>query len=162
MQKGALAKGKNPMVVRPGKHSLDGQTLRNAAESWQKNRETSLDPAHAKRVWSRLERDVLPSLGDMLLQDITPPDVLRVIRKIEDRGALDISRLAKQSISQIFQFSIASGICTSFPTAHLHGALKPRPRVKHMAKLPLSELPEPVSKINGYFKGGHASGRVCT
>ncbi|MEO0461486.1 MAG: integrase arm-type DNA-binding domain-containing protein [Pseudomonadota bacterium] len=158
--KGTLAKGKDPMIAKFGNHSLDGQTLRNAAESWHRNRETSLNPAHARRVWSRLERDVLPSLGDMLLDNITPPDILKVIRKIEDRGALDISRRAKQSISQIFQFSIASGICTSDPTAHLRGALKPRPRVKHMAKLPLTELPELVSKIDGYFEDGQRRSEI--
>lgn len=158
--KGALAKGRDPMIAKLEKHSLDGQTLRNAAESWHRNREISLDPAHAKRVWSRLERDVFPLLGDMLLQDITPPDVLKVIRRIEDRGALDISRRAKQSIGQIFQFSIASGVCTIDPTAHLRGALKPRPRVKHMPKLPLAELPELVSKIDGYFEDGQRRSEI--
>ena len=95
--KGTLAKGRDPMVVKPRKDSGDGETLKSAAKLWHRNRESSLDPAHAKRVWSRLERDVFPSLGDMPLQDISPPDVLRVIRKIEERGALDISRRAKQS-----------------------------------------------------------------
>ena len=138
------------MVVKPRKDSGDGEKLKSAAKFWHRNRESSLDPAHAKRVWSRLERDVFPSLGDMPLQDISPPDVLRVIRKIEERGALDISRRAKQSIGQIFQFGIASGLCENDPTAHLRGALKPRPRVKHMAKLPLAQLPELVKKIDRY------------
>ncbi len=158
--KGALAKGEDPMIVRPGKGSRDGETLRSAATLWHRNRECSLDPAHAKRVWARLERDVFPSLGHMMLEDISPPDVLRVIRKIEDRGALDISRRAKQSIGQIYQFAIASGICSSDPTAHLRGALKPRPRVKHMAKLPLAQLPELVSKIILYSEEGQRRSEI--
>ncbi|MGB7419831.1 MAG: integrase core domain-containing protein [Erythrobacter sp.] len=158
--KGELAKGEDPMVVRPGRDSRDGETLRSAATLWHRNHESSLDPAHAKRVWSRLERDVFPSLGDMLLQDVSPPDVLKVIRKIEDRGAPDISRRAKQSIGQIYQFAIASGICSSDPTAHLRGALKPRPRVKHMANLPLAQLPELVSKIDHYSEEGQRRSEI--
>jgi integrase len=158
--KGTLAKGEDPMFVRLGQDARDGETLKSAATLWHRNRECSLDPAHAKRVWSRLERDVFPTLGHMMLEDISPPVVLSVIRKIEDRGALDISRRAKQSIGQIYQFAIASGMCSSDPTAHLRGALKPRPRVKHMAKLPLAQLPELVSRIYHYSEEGQRRSEI--
>ena len=45
------------------------------------------------------------------------PDVLAMVRKIEARGALDISRRAKQGVSQIFQFAIACGLASADPTA---------------------------------------------
>ena len=35
------------------------------AQQWHANRRQSLDEAHAQRVWSRLERNVLPVLGDL-------------------------------------------------------------------------------------------------
>ena len=148
--KGALAEGKDPMVHKPGRDYSAEKTFRVVATNWHNNRLDSIKPAHAKRVWSRLERDVLPALGDLLLTEITPPIVLSVIKKIEERGALDISRRAKQCIGQVFQFAIASGLCELDPTANLGGALKPKPRVKHMAKVLTSELPELLRKIEGY------------
>jgi integrase len=154
LAKATLVEGRDPMVHKPGRDFEDEKTFRAVAAMWHQNRECSLDPAHAKRVWSRLERDVLPQLGDLMMHEITPPEVLKVIRKIEERGALDISRRAKQGIGQVFQFAIASGMCDTDPTAHLRGALKPRPRVQHMSKLPLSELPELQIKIDRYQEEG--------
>lgn len=148
--KRSLAEGKDPMIHKAGRDFCEDVTFKSIATLWHKNRASSLDPAHAQRVWSRLERDVFPKLGDLMMQEITPPIVLQVIRKIEERGALDISRRAKQGIGQIFQFAIASGFCANDPTAHLRGALKPRPRVQHMSKLPIAELPELLQKIDGY------------
>lgn len=88
------------------------------------------------------------------MHEITPPDVLEMIRKIEARGALDISRRAKQGVGQIFQFAIACGLVSSDPTTHLRGALKPRPRVKHMSRLPLTELPQFLLKLKKYEEEG--------
>lgn len=92
--------------------------------------------AAAERVWSRLEQDAFPAIGDQFICEISAPDALDMIRKIEARGALDISRRAKQGVGQVFQFPIACGLASNDPTVNLRGALKPRPRVKHMSHLP--------------------------
>lgn len=160
LAKATLAQGKDPMVHKPGRDFEEERTFRSVASMWHRNREGSLDPAHAIRVWSRLERDVLPFLGEMMMHEITPPEVLKVIRKIEERGALDISRRAKQGIGQVFQFAIASGMCETDPTAHLRGALKPRPRVRHMSKLPLAELPDLLTKIDRYEEEGERRSEI--
>ena len=154
LAKAMLVEGKDPMENRCEMKPEEGETFLVVAKRWQKNRESALDPAHAKRVWSRLERDVLPALGGKLMHEITPPDVLAVVRKIEARGALDISRRAKQGVGQIFQFAIASGLASTDPTAHLRGALKPRPRVKHMSRIPLNELPGFLDKLRAYKEEG--------
>ncbi|WP_234003131.1 integrase arm-type DNA-binding domain-containing protein [Erythrobacter sp. SAORIC-644] len=160
LAKATLAQGKDPMVHKPGRDFEEERTFRSVASMWHRNREDSLDPAHATRVWSRLERDVLPVLGEMMMHEITPPEVLKVIRKIEERGALDISRRAKQGIGQVFQFAIASGICETDPTAHLRGVLKSRPRVRHMSKLPLAELPDLLTKIDQYEEEGERRSEI--
>src|SRR5690606_2737365 len=46
------------------------------------------------------------------------------------------------------------GLASADPTAHLRGALKPRPRVKHMSRLPLGELPAFLEKLRTYDKQG--------
>lgn len=150
LAKAMLVEGRDPMENRSEMRPEEGETFLVVAKRWHKNRESALDPAHAKRVWSRLERDVFPALGGKLIHEITPPDVLAMVRKIEARGALDISRRAKQGVGQIFQFAIASGLASTDPTAHLRGALKPRPRVKHMSRISLSELPIFLDKLRAY------------
>lgn len=152
--KALLAEGKDPMKAKGEVISENGDTFYMVAKRWHENRQSALNPAHAERVWSRMERDVFPSLGQRLIHEITAPEVLEMIRKIEIRGALDISRRAKQGVGQVFQFAIACGLASSDPTAHLSGALKPRPRVKHMSRLPLDEVPAFLEKLRAYQEEG--------
>jgi integrase len=152
--KALLAEGKDPMKAKGEVISENGDTFYMVAKRWHENRQSALNPAHAERVWSRMERDVFPEIGQKLVHEITAPDVLEMIRKIEGRGALDISRRAKQGVGQVFQFAIACGLASSDPTAHLRGALKPRPRVKHMSRLPLVELPAFLEKLRAYQEEG--------
>ncbi|QTH23076.1 integrase arm-type DNA-binding domain-containing protein [Rhizorhabdus wittichii] len=152
--KALLAEGKDPMKAKGEVISENGDTFYMVAKRWHENRQSALNPAHAERVWSRMERDVFPSLGQKLIHEITAPEVLDMIRRIETRGALDISRRAKQGVGQVFQFAIACGLASSDPTAHLSGALKPRPRVKHMSRLPLVEIPAFLEKLRAYQEEG--------
>lgn len=120
------------------------------ARAWHANRREELDEAHAARVMSRMERDVFPALGRRDIKSITAPEVLEVVRVVEARGALDISRRVKQGIGQVFRFAIASGWATNDPTISLNDALKPKPKVRHMPKVPLAELPGLVEAIHNY------------
>lgn len=152
--KALLAEGKDPMKAKGEVISENGDTFYMVAKRWHENRQSALNAAHAERVWSRMERDVFPSLGQRPIHEINAPEVLEMIRKIEIRGALDISRRAKQGVGQVFQFAIACGLASSDPTAHLSGALKPRPRVKHMRRLPLDEVPAFLEKLRAYQEEG--------
>lgn len=111
--KAVLAEGKDPMLAKGQVTSEGGDTFFAVANRWHENRKTSLDPAHADRVWSRMERDVFPYIGQRPIQEITAPEVLEMIRRIESRGALDISRRAKQGVGQVFQFAIACALASS-------------------------------------------------
>ena len=93
--KAVLAEGRDPMLAKGQVMSEGGDTFFAVATRWHENRKSSLDPAHADRVWSRMERDVFPHIGQRPIHQITAPEVLEMIRPIEARGALDISRRAK-------------------------------------------------------------------
>lgn len=54
--KGALAEGKHPMVHKLGRDYSAEKTFRVVATNWHSIRLDSIKRAHAKRVWSRLER----------------------------------------------------------------------------------------------------------
>ncbi|WP_332820365.1 phage integrase central domain-containing protein [Sphingopyxis sp.] len=120
------------------------------ARAWHANRVEGLDPAHAQRIISRMERDVFPAIGARPIVEIEPPEILEMIRLVEARGALDISRRLKQGVSQVFRFAIASGWAKTDPTLSLNDALKPKPPVKHMARVPLTEFPALVRAILAY------------
>lgn len=151
--KALLADGVDPGEARGRKEATRSPQLRTfeaIARAWHMNREEGLDAAHAKRVLNRMERDVFPAIGDRPIKEISAPEILEVIRAVEARGALDISRRLKQGVGQVFRFAIASGWAEQDPTVHLSGALKPKPRVRHMARVPLKDFPELVQAIANY------------
>lgn len=150
--KAKLADGIDPRVKAETQsaRSPDAQTFEAVARAWHVNREAGLDPAHAQRVLARMERDAFPAIGGLAITAIKAPEILAMIRVVEARGALDISRRLKQGVSQVFRFAIANGWAESDPTIHLLGALKPKLRVNHMARVPLTELPDLVRAIAGY------------
>lgn len=145
-----IAEGRDPGVVQAEEQQAAERTFEMVARDWHANRAGGLNAAHAQRVISRMERDVFPAIGHRPLTEITVPEILDMIRKIEARGALDISRRANQCVSQVYRFAIANGWARENPTVHLLGALKPRPRVKHMARVPLQEVPDLVRAIASY------------
>jgi hypothetical protein len=105
-------------------------TFEDAARAWHANRLASLDPGHASRLLTRIERDAFWALGATNLRAVTSAHVLAMLRRVEARGALDVSRRLKQHVSQIYRFAIPQGWADTNPAEHLDGLLKPKPRVR--------------------------------
>lgn len=143
-----LAAGQDPGTS--GGETRKAETFEQVARRWHANESAGWVPAHAARVLSRMERDVFPEIGARTLDAIEPPDVLDLLRKVEARGALDISKRLRQSIGSVFRFAIAEGKARHNPAADVGQALKPRPKVKHFAALRASELPDLLARINAY------------
>lgn len=80
---------------------------------------------YARDAWQRLEREVLPTLGDKPPKKITPPMILAILRRIEARGTLVAARKVKSHISQAMRYGIACGLAASDPTRDLSYALTP-------------------------------------
>lgn len=142
-----LAAGQDPGERGPARKV---ETFEQVARRWHANESAGWVPSHAARVLSRMERDVFPVIGARTLDAIEPPDVLDLLRQVEARGALDISKRLRQSIGSVFRFAIAEGKARHNPAADVGQALKPRPKVRHFAALRASELPDLLARINAY------------
>lgn len=82
--------------------------------------------SHARTVRSRLDRLILPYLGNKNPREITAPEVLAVLRRIEDRGHVESAHRVAQIIGQVFRFGIATGRADRDVAADLRGAIMPR------------------------------------
>lgn len=80
---------------------------------------------HRQRVIRRFERDIFPWIGGRPIAEVSAPELLAVIRRIEDRGALDTAHRALGYCSQAFRYGIATGRCQRDPSGDLRGALQP-------------------------------------
>lgn len=77
----------------------------------------SVTGKYAAAILGRLELHAFPSLGRLPIRSITPPVVLEMIRKIEKRGAHDVAHRVRNHVSEVFVWSIASGLAETDPAA---------------------------------------------
>ena len=141
-----LRNGINPSAAKREARAARIVSARNsfaavAAEWIEKNRNQWI-PSHVVRVESSLKRDILPSLGDRPIAEITAAEILAVLKRVEKRDALDQAKRVLQRITSIFALGVATLRCPSNPARELRGAMKKQPRVKHRASLPLDKLPD--------------------
>ncbi len=72
-----------------------------------------------------MEKDIFPWLGGRPVAEITAPEVLTALRRIEGRGTLDTAHRAGGNCSQVFRYAIATGRAERDPVPDLRGALPP-------------------------------------
>jgi integrase len=102
---------------------------------------------HRANAISRLEANIFPALGNRPIGQIEPPELLAVLRKIEARGAHEMSGRVRALCSQVFRYGVSCGVCARDPAADLRGALTPA-RGGNMPTIPLKELPELIQAID--------------
>ncbi len=80
--------------------------------------------SHRVRTWRSLEMYLFPRLAKRPINDITPVELLDVLRKVERTGKIETAHRAKQAASQVFRYAIVTGRCERDPASDLKGALQ--------------------------------------
>ncbi len=146
-----LDKGIDPSQNRISEKELENRAYYNSferiAREWHTLRKDQWSESHRKNVKRRLEKDVLPYIGKKPISQISVPEILSVLRKIENRNALDLLKKTRNICSQVFQYGIQTGRCEMNPVIHLRGAFKAKPE-SHYPAIEVRELPELIKAIN--------------
>ena len=104
------------------------------AREWYAKKAPGWAESHSSKILRRLERDVFPWIGGKPIAELTAPDVLAVVRRIESRGVGETAHRALQNCGQVFRYAVATGRAVRDPTADLKGALPPT-RPQHFAAI---------------------------
>jgi integrase len=112
------------------------------AVNWQKN--------HADKIINRLKADVFPWIGNRPINEVTPPELLTVLRRIESRGALETAHRVLANCGQIFRYAVATGRAERNQAADLRGALPPVMGTHFASITEPNQIGELLRKINGY------------
>ncbi len=120
------------------------------AREWFTKHSVNWSADHSTQVIRRLENDVFPVIGNKPVKDIQPPELLSMIRLIEDRGALETAHRTLGNCGQIFRYAIAIGSIKIDPSANLRGALI-SPKGTHFAAVTEpKQITEILRMIEGY------------
>lgn len=81
--------------------------------------------SHAGKVIARLENDLFPWIGSRPIAELSPPEILACVRRVEQRGAIDTAHRALQNLGQVLRYGVATGRCQRDVSVDLRGALPP-------------------------------------
>lgn len=151
------AEGINPVQVRKVQKlqatTSDMDTFEATAREWYALKLDSWSGHYAIREKRNLEKDLFPFFAARRMADIQPVELLEALRRVEQRGALDVAHRVLTTAGQVWRYAVATGRTPRDITADIRGALKPH-HGKHFAAItdPL-KLGELIRAIRGYQGG---------
>lgn len=153
-----LANGIDPGLAKQAKKQSHKSAAENCfekiAREWFAKFSPQWTPKHANRIMRQFEKEIFPWLGNNAISEITPPQILSVLRRIENRGAIETAHRAQQTCSQVFRYAVVTGRVERDTSADLRGALPPA-RKKHHASLTdtkaVGDLLRAINDYQGHF-----------
>ena len=134
LAKDQLEQGIDPSQAKKAKKveqaKAQANNLEVIAREWHSQQAQKWSASYTTQVLRAMERDLFPYVGTLPLDQITPPQLLAVFRRVESRGAVESAHRLKQTAGQIFRYAVATGRADRDLTPDLKGAL-PTPKKHH-------------------------------
>lgn len=149
-----LADGVDPSDNRKAAKSAKVERAANSfevvAREWFAKYSTTWNENHGNRIIRRLERDIFPWIGGRPIAEVTAPELLATVQRIEKRGALETAHRAMQNCGQVFRYAIATSRAERDPSHDLRGALPPVKGTHFAAVTEPKKVAEVLRTIDGY------------
>jgi len=145
-----ISNGVDPAVEKLTKTIAQGNTFESIAREWLTMQEKKLATITLKKAKWMLETFAFPQIGSRPITQITAPEILAMLRKVEAIGINETARRTKQRVSQIYRYAIATGRAERDLTVDLRGALAPVVSKNHAAITEPTRVGELLRAIDGY------------
>ena len=132
-----VSKGIDPSAQRKSeKDSKSGaDCFETIAHEWWNHKKDAWTEGHAQRTLTRLINDVFPYLGSISINTINAADMLKTIRRIESRGAIETAHRTNQTCESVFAYAIGTSRCDNNPSTAIRSVLKEAPPPQNFARL---------------------------
>ncbi|MCB1609766.1 MAG: integrase arm-type DNA-binding domain-containing protein [Xanthomonadales bacterium] len=121
-----------------------------AAEAWYEFRSKAWARSTANQVREYLDKDLLPALGKRPLSAISTKELANLTRQLEQRGAPDVAKKARQWLASIFSYARANGWVETDPVRDLRALVLPASSGTNYPHLTLDELPLLLRKLDAF------------
>ena len=91
-----------------------GDSFEAIAREWHAKFSPGWVASHGDRILRRFENDLFPWLGQRPVADISAPELLSVLRRVESRGAVETAHRAMQNCGQVLRYAIATAVASPF------------------------------------------------
>lgn len=144
-----LANGTDPATVRAVAKVTVTETFKALSEEWLERQKPSLATTTFKKAeW--LLGLAYPSIGNTLIRQLKPLDVLACLRTIEIDGRHETAHRVKARIGQVCRYAVATGRADSDPTPSLRGSLNPVVSTPRAAITEPRQIGQLLRAIDGY------------
>lgn len=134
-----LAKGVD--ISRAKKEDAVKDLFIDVFNEWFEYKKETWSDRYRRELKSMFTSDILPILGDYKMDDIAPTILLRVIRRFEERGAMERASKARRRCGEVFRYAIITGRAKYNPAPDLADAEKGY-RKKHFPFLTKEQIPD--------------------
>ena len=142
-----LAKKVDPSEVRK---TSQAETFEPLAMEWLKKKKQVWSATHTETTLARMTNNLFPWIGTRPVKEITAPELLAVLRRIETRGAIETAHRCKSIAGQVFRYAISTGRAERDVAADLTGALQEVIPQHHSAITDPKELAQLLRDIDQY------------
>jgi len=105
-----------------------GDTLAATASDWLERGKPSWSDTHYVRESRNINKDLIPYLGKRAIASIKPIELLAVIQKVEERGALDVAHRVLITAHGVWCHAVSTGRAERDITPDIKKALRPHIR----------------------------------
>ena len=142
--------GENRKAVKATKVERAANSFEVVAREWYAKHAPNWVEHHGDRIIRRLERDIFPWIGGRPIADVTAPELLATVQRIEKRGALETAHRALGNCGQVFRYAVATGRAMRDPSGDLRGALPPAKGDHFAATTEPKQVAELLRTLDGY------------
>lgn len=155
-----LARGVNPSSHKRELKQANLATTHHSFEAialeWFARSRGSWSDSHCHRTESYLKRDVFPWIGKTHIKQVTPSDVIKIVQRVEARGAGDAARRVRQYILQVYKYAVTMELAERNPAADIDVSIILKPHIsKHFAAitepLKVGQLLRDMANYQGSF-----------
>lgn len=159
-----LRDGIDPSVEKQIARLADAETFKAVAMEWlqtlshppkptKKSRKLPKPALAASTIQKKeewLEDYVYRFIGHRPIKQISAPEMLTVLRRVESRGIIETAHRVLSTCGRIFRYAVATGRCERDVTADLRGALTPVTVTHHAALTDPQAVGGLLRAIDGY------------
>lgn len=136
--------------IKRSKKMAEENSFEAVAREWHAKFTPKWSKNHGERILIRLEQNIFPWIGKSSINEVTAPEILSALRRIENRGAVETAHRVSQICGQVFRYAIVIGKAERNPAADLRGALAPVKQKHHASIIDSVEIGKLLNAISEY------------
>ncbi len=145
----------DPSAYRKARKRSRREWARNSFEAvateWLAKHSPNWSADHARYLERELRKNVFPWIGTKPVGELTAPELLSVVRRVEEGGRLKMAHRVLQTCGRVLRYAVATGRAARDVSWDLRGALPPAPPKRHFAAITDPKEVGPLLRVlDGY------------